>query len=306
MRPAHPQEASCVPNFAPGCRCSAATSTRCSSVSTGRGSPCCPTRPRFRPCSTRSTASATWLRSFSPPRVEPEVTLEAAQAALDTLIDTGAVVDQAHHLRGSLSEPAWAATWLLVGPEGRAADVVAARTGRCVDVWGSGQVADHLRSLLPRVGLTQDPRTAELIVVAADQEPSRSLSDHVMADGRPHLWAVVRELVGVLGPFVAPGTTACLRCVDRARTHHDPAWPTLVESASLPRGQIHACDPLLATLVATWAALELSLWACDLQPQTWGRTIEIPFGVGNITLQRTEADPACGCGWPLWQDTMGA
>ncbi len=236
----------------------------------------------------------------------PEVTLAAAQAALDTLIDTGAVVDQAHHLRGSLSEPAWAATWLLVGPEGRAADVVAARTGRCVDVWGSGQVADHLRSLLPRVGLTHDPRTAELIVVAADQEPSRSLSDQVMADGRPHLWAVVRELVGVLGPFVAPGTTACLRCVDRARTHHDPAWPTLVESASLPRGQIHACDPLLATLVATWAALELSLWACDLQPQTWGRTIEIPFGVGHITLQRTEADPACGCGWPLWQDTMGA
>jgi len=234
------------------------------------------------------------------------VDLADAEAALDTLIEAGAVVDQAHHLRGSLSEAAWAATWLLVGPHGRAADVVAARTGRAVDVRGSGQVADGVRGLLPRAGLMHDPGHAELVVMACDQEPPRSLSDRVMADGRPHLWVVVRELVGVLGPFVQPGTTPCLRCVDRARAHHDPAWPTLVESASIPRGHVHACDPLLATLVATWATLEISLWACDLQPQTWGRTIEIPLGVGNITLARSDADPGCGCGWPLWQDTMGA
>ncbi len=234
------------------------------------------------------------------------VDVDDAQAALDTLIDAGAVVDHPHHLRGSLSEPAWAATWLLVGPHGRAADVVAARSGHAIDVWGEGQVADGIRGLLPRVGLVHDPGNADLVVVASDQEPTRSLSDDVMADGRPHLWALVRELVGVVGPFVQPGTTACLRCVDRTRAHHDPAWPTLVESASIPRGHVHACDPLLATLVATWAAMELSLWAGDLQPQTWGRTIEIPLGVGHITLDRTDADPACGCGWPLWQDTMGA
>jgi hypothetical protein len=227
-------------------------------------------------------------------------------AALDALIDCGAVIDSAHHLRGSMSEAAWASTWLLAGPTGCASDLAAGRGSRIAEVWGTGQVADDLRRLLPEWGLTLDPTAADLVILASDHEPSRRMSDEVMADGRPHLWVVVRELVGVLGPFVSPGVTACLRCLDQVRAEIDPAWPTLVEAVSARRGHVHACDPLLARLVATWAVQEVSVWASGLQPQTWGRTIEIPLGIGVVSVQPSHAHPACGCGWPIWQDTMGA
>jgi bacteriocin biosynthesis cyclodehydratase domain-containing protein len=237
---------------------------------------------------------------------QPGVDEAASRGALDALIDCGAVIDLPHHLRGTLSEPAWASDWLLSGPERRATDLMAARSGHCVEVRGTGQVADRVRELADRFGLRIDTAKADVVIVASDHEPSRDVSDQMMADGRPHLWALVRELVGVLGPFVEPGTTPCQRCVDRARTDRDPAWPTLVESSAVRRGQVHACDPLLATLVATWAVQEVLVWAADLRAQTWGRVIEIPLGLGTVETTPYLAHPACGCGWSSWQDTMGA
>lgn len=237
---------------------------------------------------------------------EPDVDLAEATAALDALIDCGALVDLPHHLRGQASEPAWASDWLLAGPRGAAPELSTARASHAVEVWGRGQVADGVRHLATRFGLRAESTPADLVVIASDHEPARSWSDQAMADGRPHLWVTVRELVGVLGPFVDPGASPCLRCVDRARGELDPCWPTLVESAALPRLHIHACDPLLATLLATWAVQEMATWASGLSPHTTGRVLEIPLGVGGVESVRYHAHPACGCGWPVWQDTMGA
>ncbi|HEY7042815.1 MAG TPA: hypothetical protein VH419_04010 [Nocardioidaceae bacterium] len=230
----------------------------------------------------------------------------SCRAALEALIDCGAVVDQAQHLRGSVTEPAWAATWLLAGPAGGAPDLAAAKDAHALHVVGSGQVADGVRALAARHDVRLAGSSADVLVVASDHEPSRDVSDRVMADGRPHLWAVVRELVGVLGPFVQPGDTACLRCVDRSRARHDPAWPTLVESAAGRPGHVHACDPVLASLIAIWAVQEVSVWMSGLRPQTLGRTIEVPVGVGVVEAEHHLAHPACGCGWSWSHDTMGA
>lgn len=235
-----------------------------------------------------------------------EVDVEAATAALDVLIDCGAVIDLPHHLRGHTTEAAWASDWLLAGPRGTAPELAASRDHHSVEVWGSGQVADGVRLLSARFGLAGDGSAADVVVIASDHEPPRAWSDQAMADGRPHLWAGVRELVGVLGPFVEPGSGPCLRCVDRARADLDPCWPTLVESASRPRLHVHACDPLLATLVATWAVQEVASWAAGLRPHTVAHTLEIPLGTGGVESVRYHAHPACGCGWPVWEDTMGA
>ena len=232
---------------------------------------------------------------------EPE-----CRAALDVLLDCGALVDRCQQPRGAVTEAAWASAWLLAGPDGRASDVLAARRERSVEVWGEGQVAERVSELLPRGGLRVAERQADVVVVASDHEPSRSISDLAMSDGRPHLWAVVRELVGVVGPLVDPGRTACLRCIDQARSESDPAWPTLVESSAARRARVHACDPMLATLVACWTVQELAVWASDQRAQTLGRTVEIPLGTGVVEATRFDAHPTCGCGWPQWQDTMGA
>ena len=230
----------------------------------------------------------------------------SAAEALDILVDCGAVVDLPHHQRGRASEPAWASDWLLAGPRGAAPDLAAARAEHAVEVWGNGQVADGVRALANRFGLRRPRRDADVLVVASDHEPDRSWSDQAMADGRPHLWVSVRDLVGVVGPFVEPGSSACLRCVDRSRADLDPCWPTLLDSASVPRRLVHACDPLLATLVATWAVQAVSVWASGLTPQTRDRTLEIPLGPGVTECVRHHPHPTCGCGWPMWHDTMGA
>lgn len=234
------------------------------------------------------------------------VTEADAAGALDALVDCGALVDLPYHLRGRTTEPAWASDWLLAGPHGTAPDIAEARSHHGVEVWGKGQVADEVRALATRFGLRRPRRDADVIIIGGDVEPDRRWSDQAMADGRPHLWAAVRDVVGVVGPFVEPGSSACLRCVDRTRADVDPCWLTLVESAALPRREIRACDPLLATLVATWAVQEVAVWATGHPPQTRDHTLEIPLGPGVVESVQHHPHPTCGCGWPMWQDTMGA
>jgi bacteriocin biosynthesis cyclodehydratase domain-containing protein len=142
--------------------------------------------------------------------------------------------------------------------------------------------------------------------MAVDREPARELADLAMHAGLPHVWAYMRDLVGVIGPFVVPGRTACLRCVDAARTEADPAWPTLLQSAAAKPLRVAACDDVHAALVAAWATSEVALWASDVRPQTCGRVVEVPMGCGPADAVIFEPHPACGCGWPAWRDTIGA
>ncbi|HYO32971.1 MAG TPA: hypothetical protein VES21_08995 [Nocardioidaceae bacterium] len=233
---------------------------------------------------------------------------EECEEALVLLVDSGAVVDNALRRPTHLSESTESALWLLAGPGRSVADVVEARA-RCV-VWidGEGVVAEAARSLLTTAQVTvcTDPAKATVVLAASDREPSRDQADTLMHAGLPHLWCYVRDLVGVVGPFVLPGTSACLRCVDAAHTDIDPAWPTLLRSTTVRPLRVPPCDSLLATLVAAWAAQDVTLWASELRPQTCDRVIEIPQGWGPVEAAHYELHPLCGCGWPLWQDTMGA
>lgn len=242
-------------------------------------------------------------------------------AALDVLIACGAVVDQAKTRRSTVSEQTWAALWLLAGPERDPHDLLAARVSCAVDVRGSGLVASEVRRGLVSSGLgggngggsgggrgssSGANRPVDVVVVAADNEPEREAADSAMHRSLPHLWVWVREVVGVVGPFVMPGETACLRCVDAAKTDLDAAWPTLVAATAARPLTAPACDQSLAALVAALAVHEVGVWASGLRPQSWGRVIELPQGCGLIDSEVYEVHPRCGCGWAQWRDTMGA
>jgi bacteriocin biosynthesis cyclodehydratase domain-containing protein len=248
------------------------------------------------------------LRGVLLAAVDAGVSAGAARSALEVLIDCGAVVDQATCRRGDVPERAWAAWWLLAGPGRSAADLLAERQRRLVRVHGTGQVAEHVGSMLTSacVPWSGDSASADLVVLAVDGEPPRALSDEMMHEGVPHLWACVRDVVGVVGPFVLPGATGCLRCSDQHRAAVDPAWPTLLESAAARRLVVSPCDPLMAALVGALAAQEATLWASGMSPQTLDALIEVPQGFGAVDRQRVQPHPYCGCGWPVWRDTMGA
>jgi hypothetical protein len=82
----------------------------------------------------------------------------------------------------------------------------------------------------------------------------RELPEILRRGGVPHLAAAASEAIGVVGPLVLPGRTACLRCLDLARAERDPAWPLILAQLSGGGADPPACDTVLAAAVATQAA----------------------------------------------------
>jgi len=78
----------------------------------------------------------------------------------------------------------------------------------------------------------------------------------LVADWVVHLTAGASEAIGVVGPLVVPGETACLSCVDLARTDRDPAWPLILAQLAGPDAQPAACDAALAGAVAAQAVVQ--------------------------------------------------
>jgi bacteriocin biosynthesis cyclodehydratase domain-containing protein len=234
-----------------------------------------------------------------------------ADACVDTLqglIERGLVADADQTRPVDVPESAWAAWSLLAGRGLGAREVDRRRRATAVAVDGTGVVADEIRRLLPRarVALGVAGRDADLTVLADDGEPDRSRADTALHTGLPHVWASIRDCVGLVGPFVLPGDTACLRCADASRSDVDPAWPTLVDQAARRKPVIAAVDEPLATVVAALTVHDVAVWASGIGPQTLGGIVEIPYGFGPVQRLEVDPHPQCGCGWPTWHDTMGA
>lgn len=231
-----------------------------------------------------------------------------AEDVIEALLDSGALVDQSVLKPPELAHASWSAMWLLAGPRRNAAAVLSARSRNRVLVSGSGRVASLVRGLVEaeQVPVTSSAEDATVVVLAGDREPSRDAADEAMRRGLPFLCVGVRELVGLVGPFVVPGSTACLRCVDLARTQLDPCWPTLVDSAEVNPPPTPCGSPALFAVTAGYAAQEVAIWASGLVPLSCDRVIELPHGFGEVQTIAFEPHPECGCGWPGQQETMSA
>lgn len=236
------------------------------------------------------------------------VAADDAQLAVEGLIDAGALVDQAVVKPRGLADETWSAMWLLAGPRGHARSVLKSRQATAVHIIGRGVVADMIASLLKQeqLALTPDRNAATAIVVVADQELPRALADDAMRSGTPFLCVAIRELVGLVGPFVVPGRTACLRCVDLSRGHFDRCWRSLVENATDSPAAIAVCPPSLAAVVAGYAAQEVALWASGALPVSCDSVVELPHGLGEVQTVSYPPHPQCGCGWRAGHETMSA
>lgn len=130
------------------------------------------------------------------------------------------------------------------------------------------------------------------------------LRDELLREGVPHLPAYVRETVGVVGPLVVPGRTACLRCVDLSRSERDPAWPHLLAQLCPPPAAVRRpsapaepSDGVLATAVAALAATQVLAHLDGHEPSALGASIEIDLVDGLTRRKVWAAHPACGCRW---------
>jgi hypothetical protein len=84
--------------------------------------------------------------------------------------------------------------------------------------------------------------------------PDHEFASALVRERVPHLAASAEEAIGIVGPLVVPGQSACLRCLDLARTDRDPAWPLILAQLAGHEPHPAACDAALATAVAAQAA----------------------------------------------------
>ena len=107
---------------------------------------------------------------------------------------------------------------------------------------------------VPRRGAPGRGRRPDLAVLADGYPPE--LPGTLVAGSVAHLTAAASEAIGVVGPLVVPGRTACLGCVDMARTDRDPAWPLILAQASGRSPHPPACAAALTAAVAAQAAAQ--------------------------------------------------
>lgn len=182
------------------------------------------------------------------------------------------------------------------GPLVAGAELLLASSG--VRTTGGTTGRRRSRGQVPRLGL----------LVGAG-EPNRELADPWLRDGVP--FVVVRLLEGraVLGPFVDPGVTACLRCVDAHHADCDPDWPLLVRQVAeacvrdRADGVPEPVDPALGTVAVAWACRDLLTHLDGGRPTTWSATLTLEPDLGGLEHRPWQRHPECACSWTVTRDT---
>jgi bacteriocin biosynthesis cyclodehydratase domain-containing protein len=149
----------------------------------------------------------------------------------------------------------------------------------------------------PEVSTRDDGAVPDLAILTGLTLPD--LAGRLVSARVPHLAVRTGEAIGVVGPLVQPGRSACLRCVDLRKAEGDPAWPRIIAQAIFTRVQPVACDTVLAAMTATLAAAQalayLDRAGPDL-PATANGTLELVLPGWQWRRRTWPPHPACGCG----------
>jgi hypothetical protein len=114
----------------------------------------------------------------------------------------------------------------------------------------------------------------------------------------PHLLAEIRGDVGVVGPLVSAGSSACLRCLDLTRADRDPGWPALAVQLGTPSREVAPCDSALAVAVAAQTAMQaLAFLDGGGLPSSAGGTLELVLPDWRWRRRSWQVHPDCDCGW---------
>ena len=157
-------------------------------------------------------------------------------------------------------------------------------------------VARAIGRVAPEVRTGGPGARPDLVVLAEvrDPEPGATL----VRERIPHLAAAAAEAVGVVGPLVSPGRSACLRCLELTRAERDPAWPLILAQVVGSRLEPQACDTVLAAGVAALAAAQALLFIDTGRPGGAVRNGTLELTVPDWQWRRRTWLPhrSCTCG----------
>ena len=228
---------------------------------------------------------------------------------LTVLAAAGVLIDYPAHLLRSLPLelrrlvlPVLAVGSLTGQDSDGGARLLARRTETTVAVTGRGPVAAAVADLLTRSGVAarrEQPGAsgqADLSVLVGHQQPEYVAE--LIRLRRPHLAVMATEAIGVVGPLVRPGSTACLCCLDLARTARDPAWPLVLAQVVGRDADPASSDPILELAVAAQAAA-VALAVADRAPLALAAvngTLELVLPAWQWRRRGWRPHPDCACG----------
>ena len=157
----------------------------------------------------------------------------------------------------------------------------------------------EVRRLAPDTKVRVGPprRRPHLVVLTDLLAPDPRRHREFLVKGVPQLVVRLMDGIGLVGPLVLPGRTACLRCLDLHRAARDPCWPTVAAGLS---GQVGTASP--ATVQATAAlAVEQAMIAVEPMtsaepPPTLDAVLELDTRRGTARRRQWPPHPECGCG----------
>lgn len=222
-----------------------------------------------------------------------------ARAVCERLARAGMLVDAAAFARSPVPGPATSAAY--AADPGGAEATLHRRVGQPVTLDVPEAWRALLDPLLAAVGLAvaPDPAAGVVQLLGREGEPSRSATDLLMREGVAHLLVTCVDGVLTVGPFVRPGRTACLRCVDARLAESDPRRALVVEQYSSPdtaRPVPEPVDPALLVLALGWAVRDLVTWVDGGTPSLWSASVALT-GDLDLSPRHWARHPHCGCCW---------
>ncbi|GGD28212.1 hypothetical protein [Nocardioides daphniae] len=181
---------------------------------------------------------------------------------------------------------------LLVDAEEQAFLADARRATKVV-VHSPGPWRSIVEECVRAAGLGVTTGAGDVTWVVAAGAPNWELHDALVGQDDPVLFTTVHPSRVCLGPFVLPGTTACLRCL--AAQSHDVRPPRTAarEPVDLPED----LEPLLLRQALLRAVGDLTAWAEGRRPTTWSATSWMDGSATPGPVRTWEHHPHCGCGW---------
>jgi hypothetical protein len=117
-------------------------------------------------------------------------------------------------------------------------------------------VVRAIARIAPETATADNPHLVpDLAVLTGPVAPAEV--EALMRDRVAHLAVRADEAIGVVGPLVEPGRSACLRCINLHKAARDPAWPKVLAQAGAGTGAVPAaCDTVLAAATAALASAQ--------------------------------------------------
>jgi hypothetical protein len=172
-------------------------------------------------------------------------------------------------------------------------DIASPRLGLAVAHDGPSTAFAHLvGSLAAAVNIDISPEP-DLTITISSGEPSRPPLIDAACTGAAHLVVVIAGEDVRIGPFVVPGRTPCIGCLDLYRSGWDPVWPVLVPQFGVY--QRHALNVLTEHAAASEVTAECLQFAHGEMPRTASEVIVVDPDRTVRTLSPSHFHPRCTC-----------